>query len=71
MTDRINALTVVLDHDIRDDDVKLVVDAVLMIKNVVGVKQNVADIVDYAARERVRYEAKRKLYDAINSAFEK
>ena len=43
MTGRISNLTVVLTHDIRDDDIKPIVDAILMTKGVYSVDINVVD----------------------------
>ncbi len=61
MTDRYNALIVVLDRDIRDDDAKAIIDAIKMIKHVQSVKGNVSDITDHVAKET----AKRELIDKI------
>lgn len=66
MTDRINALTVVLINDIREDDAKHIVDAILMIKGVLSVTANVADLDDTLARIRARDELTTKIYAALN-----
>lgn len=61
MTDRIKSLTVVLTHNIREDDVQCIVDAVSMIKGVLKVGLNVADPDSYAAQECAKFELQEKL----------
>jgi hypothetical protein len=65
MTDRINALIVVLEMDIRDDDLDATRKAIEQIKGVVSVENNVADISDSVARSRMRAEMTQHLYDLI------
>lgn len=65
MTDRIKGLTVVLDRDIRDDDVEQIVAAIMMVRGVIKVGKNVADHNDYINRERIRSEMAQKLYNAL------
>ena len=67
MTDRINALVVVLDKNIRDDDVQPLVDAIMQLRNVCAVKLNVADIVEHVARSRVRLEFTNKLLEVLKN----
>ena len=67
MTDRINGLTVVLTHDIRDDDCQCIIDAILMIKGVLSVKTNISDHFDnHVASERVRRELTDKMWEIIH-----
>ena len=54
MTDRINALTVVLNKDIRDDDVKSLTSAIKQLRGVLSVSMNVADITSHIAMQRAR-----------------
>jgi hypothetical protein len=61
VTDRIHALTVVLEDDVREDDVEAIVAAIRMIRRVLSVKAHVADHRLHAAEERVR----RQLGDEI------
>jgi len=56
MTDRIHALTVVLDRDYRDDDVEHITKAIEMIRGVASVDLHVTQMEDHMARERVRRE---------------
>jgi hypothetical protein len=62
MTDRIHALVVVLDHDIREDDVESVVQAIKMIRCVADVRTKVADFETYTARARVREDLRERMY---------
>ena len=65
MTDRINALTVVLNEDMRDDDVQAIVDAILCLRNVASVTANVADVEDHIARIRVSREIGEQLHRVL------
>ena len=63
MTDKYNALTVILDHDIRDDDAKARIAAILQLRGVSSVKGHVADINATLALDRARFELKQKLWE--------
>jgi hypothetical protein len=52
MTDRINALTVVLEKDTREDCVGNVLSAIKQLRGVLSVTPNVADVVSHVAEER-------------------
>lgn len=65
MTGRINALTVVLESDVREDDVQATIIALTQIKGVLRVEMNVADITSYLAQERAKTELRSRLYEAI------
>ncbi len=65
MTDRINALIVVLDHDYRDDDVQVIVQAIRMIRGVSNVQANVADFDDLIAQDRAKSELRSKILDLL------
>ena len=62
MTDRINALTVILDKDYRDDDIKTITEAVGMIKGVLKVKKHVADSL---SQQTAEIRLKTKLFEEI------
>jgi len=66
MTDRINTITVVLEKPIRDDDCEAILNSIRMIKGVLTVTPHVADHTAYAAREQVRQEIRRKIYDILS-----
>lgn len=61
MTDRVNALIVVLDKDYRDDDVESLANAIRCLRGVVSVGKNVSNIGDHVARELARTELKMKI----------
>jgi len=65
MTDRYNALTVILDHDIRDDDAKGLIDAILQLRGVLSVKGRVADPNAALALDRARFELRQKLWEVL------
>lgn len=61
MTDRYNALTVVLDRDIRSDDAEWVINAIKMVKGVASVSPHIAEAGDYIAKQRVKQEVFEKI----------
>ena len=65
MTDRVAALTVVLDTDIRVDDVEHIINAIRMIKHVQSVKQHIAEWELHVAEERVRRDIYEKIFDVV------
>lgn len=65
MTDRVYALTVVLDHDIRADDVEPLRQAILQMRNVLRVDGNVTDPGTLMAESRAQHEMHTKLFNAI------
>lgn len=66
MTDRINALTVVLDHDIRIDDVEPLVEAIKQLRHVQSVDPRVAEVSDHIAFARARTELSTKLWEVLH-----
>jgi len=65
MTDRYNALVVVLGKNIRDDDAKPIIDAIHMIRGVTSVHGNVADMDAYIAEQRARAALEAKLLKVL------
>lgn len=65
MTERLNALTVVLSQDIREDDAQAIIDAIKMIRGVASVEGNVVDINSHIAYTRARNDLTQKLFDAL------
>lgn len=51
MTDRINQLTVILERDMRDDDVEGLMQAILLLRGVLNVRPIVEDQVAQERRE--------------------
>lgn len=66
MSDRIKGIIVTLENDIREDDAKEIINAVLMIKGVLNVTTSVRDHNDIMNRERVRSEYRERLWNALN-----
>lgn len=56
MTDRYNMLYVTLEQDMRYDDAKATIDAILQIKGVITVDARIVDAADHVARSRIRVE---------------
>lgn len=54
MSDRVNALTVILEHDLRDEDLEPVINAILHIKGVLKVRTHVADLMTEIAEARAK-----------------
>lgn len=65
MTDRYNALTVVLDRDVRSDDAESIISAIKMVKGVASVTPNVVDMTDHIAFVRAQSEIGRKIIEVI------
>lgn len=65
MTDRINALTVVLETDMRDDDAEGLISAIKQLRGVLTVESNVRNMNDLVAQERARDEMRQKLIDIL------
>ena len=63
MTDRLKGLTVAFDKDIREDDAKCIIDAILMIKGVSSVTTSLSGPDDYMNREQVKRDIVKKIYD--------
>lgn len=71
MTDRINALTVVLDVDRREDDCEALVTAIRQLRGVASVSMNVADYRDHIAHERARRDLSDRLWRVLYPNLEK
>ncbi len=65
MTDRVMGLVVTLDVDMRSDDAKAVIDAIMTMRHVIGVSPVVADHNDWINRERIRRELGLKLMNVL------
>lgn len=66
MSDRINAFTIVLDKDIKNEDVQDLLTALKMLKGVISVTPNVADISDHIAQMRERARINHELIKIID-----
>lgn len=71
MTDRIHSLTVVLDHDMRDDDIQPLIDAIKMMKGVRTVDTHVSDIASHMAEARAFLAAGEELVALASKFFKR
>jgi hypothetical protein len=62
MTDRYNALTVILEHDIRCDDAGGIIAAIGMVRGVAQVIPHIADMNSAIAEGRARCKIEEKLW---------
>lgn len=69
MTDRIRHLTVVLEHDFREDDVEAIIDAIRLIRGVGDVQTHAIDSRDAIALMRVRTEIYNQALEAFHRVF--
>ncbi len=65
MTDRVHSLTVVLEHDVREDDVQSLTKAIHMMRGVLSVSGKVADLDSHMAEERARHDLGQKLLHVV------
>lgn len=65
MTDRIKGLIITLDSDIREDDVKPIIDAIGQIRHIQDVRPVVADHNDLMNRVRVKGELAQKFFELL------
>lgn len=65
MTDRFHSLTVVLDHDIRDDDAEPILNSIRMVRGVLSVKGHVADLTSNMAENRAKDDLRQKFWDIV------
>lgn len=66
MSDRLNALTVSLDRDIRDDDAEVIINAIKAIRGVNSVTGNVVDPDSYVAQRRANNIVREKLFQLMD-----
>ncbi len=65
MTDRYNALTIVLERDIRSDDAETIINAIKMIRGVISVSPNVVDMDSHIAYTRAQTDLSKKLFEVL------
>lgn len=66
MTDRTNSLTVVLADDMRMDDAEPLMNAIRLLRGVIGVKARVSNIDGYIAEVQARHEIHDRILRALN-----
>jgi len=65
MTDRYHTLTVTLEKDTRDDDAEHLINAIQMMRGVLSVAGEVANMDTHMAEERARHELGQKILDVL------
>lgn len=65
MSDRIKVLTVVLEQDLREEEIQPLIAAIKQLRNVIEVSAEVADPNLYVATTRVRRELGQKLLKIV------
>jgi len=66
MTDRYHTLSVVLEHDIREDDAEPLIAAIRQMRGVLSVTGVVANAESHMAHERARHELGSKLWAVLS-----
>jgi hypothetical protein len=69
MTDRIKGFTITLEEDIRIDDIKMIMEALQMVKGVAAVEPSIVNTDDIMARARVKYELRDKFAKFYSDTF--
>jgi hypothetical protein len=65
MKNRFSSVTVVLEHDMGDDEAEALLAAIRHLRGVLSVTANVSDISDHVAQKRVRYELGQQLMAVV------
>lgn len=66
MTDRVKGLIVTFENDIREDDAENIINAIMMLKGVIGVSPNTVNPSDLMNRQRISYELKAKIDSVLS-----
>ena len=66
MTDRLDALTIILDRPIRDDDAEPTIGAIKMIKGVKRVIPHIEDVNYHIAEAHLKSKLQRQLRDVLD-----
>jgi len=65
MSNRIKGFTVALQHDMKDEDVEQIVNAISMIKGVIDVAPVETTSADHISRAQIRWELRSKLIQVL------
>jgi hypothetical protein len=65
MTDRYDALVIVLDGDVRSDDAKTLIEAIGLLRGVVSVEPHVRQIEQCIGEARIRRDLENRLWAAL------
>jgi hypothetical protein len=70
MTDRVDRITLILDRDMRVDDVEHLTNALRCMKYVADVQTHVTDHATHTAQSRLRNELRLKLWSVVDMLFD-
>jgi hypothetical protein len=65
MTNKISALTVVLEQPIREDDIHHLISAIAMFKGVLRVAAEVSDLSEFVAETRIKRELTERMWEVL------
>lgn len=65
MTDKINALTVILNHDMRVDDAQPLIAAIKQFRGVADVQEHITDLSDHLAFVRAKEDLRRQILEVL------
>lgn len=65
MTDRVNGLYVILEEDIREDDIEVLISAIKLFKKVAAVKKNISTFEASVAEVRAKQELTNKMFEIL------
>ena len=66
MSRTLNALTVVLEHDMREENAEPLINAIRMLRGVVSVDTHVADMESHLAKTQAKHELRMKIFEVLN-----
>lgn len=69
MTDRIKAMTVLLEPDIREDDCQRIIEAIEMIRRVRKVEMHVSDCDHWSAVQTARLDLQEKIWNVLREKY--
>lgn len=65
MTNRISGLYVILEEDMREDDIEVLINAIKLFKKVASVEKNLANFDTVIAEVRARQDLAKKMFDIL------
>lgn len=63
MSNRINGLIIALDKDYREEDIESLKNAIMQLKGVISVKENIVSPDSFIISERIKSETREKIYN--------
>ncbi len=70
MTDRVKAITVILERDNREDDIQHLCDAIMLFQGVASVEKQIVTSADFIAATRAELAMRKRIYKALDSTRE-